>query len=159
MVKREKGTLKSDGHLRKTDGKLSEGIGRRVKAFREMAGWSQGELERRADLGVGVVSRIEGTAARASRFLSIDVVDRLCQALQVPIELLVYGKILKHAAQLSLLSPDGAAPVWAMAPGGTRQARLRAKGQRGRPIVMPPRGTLDPPPKPPRRKPKAKPGQ
>ena len=148
----EPGKLKLNGTLPKTDGEITRHIGQRVKVVREAAGWSQSELERRADVAVGIVSRLEGGNAR---IIGIDTLVRLSEVLYAPLEWLVYGQLLKHRQQLPLFSGDAASlpPVWAMAPGGTRAARRRAKGPRLPEGGVPPRGTIVLPGQPARRKP------
>lgn len=134
---KKKGPRLPSGRLKKSDGEITRRIGRWVKSLREARGWSQGEVERRADLSVGSVTRLENGT---SSIVGIDTVVRLSEALSVPLEILVYGKLLKHPAQLPLLSDDGESPsVWAMAPGGTRGARRLL-------VERPPRG-VDRPPK------------
>jgi transcriptional regulator with XRE-family HTH domain len=144
--------LKSDGRLRKGDGELKAAIGRRVRGLREAAGWSQAELERRADVGSGLVNRLEsGTGS----MISIEVVVRLSEVLQAPLDYLVYGKILKHSTQLSLLSGDAdVSSSWAMAPGGTRAGRRILAERPARGAARPPKSAIVQPGKPTRGKPK-----
>lgn len=154
MAKR--GTLRTPGgQLKKSDGEITHRIGRMVELLREAAGWSQNEVERRADLSVGTVCKLE-----KGRMLvvGIDPVVRLAEAFQVPIDLLVYGKVPKHLPQLPLfVSDDGEPPdAWAMARGGTRGAR-RILGERPpRGVVRPPKSAFVPSEPPPKKRSKAK---
>lgn len=141
MKKRSANPRKAGGALRKTDGELTRAIGRRVRVLRESAGWSQAELERRADLSVGTVNRLERDRAL---LMSIEIVVRLSEALVVPLDFLVYGKLLKHTGQVPLLSGDfdSVNAVWAMAPGGTRGARRLLVGRPARGVVRPPKSAI-----------------
>lgn len=110
---------RADGQVRKSDGQITRRIGQRVKDLRESVGWSQSELDRRADVAIGTVNRLE---AGFSRILGIDTLVRLSEVLQAPLDFLVYGTLQKHQPKPDV--DDDLTGPWAMAPGGTRRARL-----------------------------------
>lgn len=60
---------------------LQERIGRQIAALRKRRGWSQRELAEAAECSPNTVARIE----TAKRGLSIDLLERIATALDVPV--------------------------------------------------------------------------
>lgn len=63
---------------------MSDTLGTRLLKLREAKGWTQTELSRRANLSVSAVSQFEA----GNRAPSFDALMKLCQALEVSVDLL-----------------------------------------------------------------------
>ena len=64
-------------------------VARWVRHYRKLKGWTQKRLEKECHINNGYISRIE----RSVYNLSLDTLERLSDALSVPVEALMYGPL------------------------------------------------------------------
>lgn len=64
-------------------------VARWIRHYRKLKGWTQKRLEKECHINNGYISRIE----RSVYNLSLDTLERLSGALNVPVEALLYGPL------------------------------------------------------------------